>query len=169
MCKEFPEILKEFHKIDIDYADGEGIDFEPYDEFYSKSETSEWFKAWTGNMAVTGEQFSIFGQDGSGGLVAFWHVREADNILNQPIVFLGSEGEKGIIAQNFKSYIWLFANGIGPYEAVAYPDIEISPSKEFIEFANEHAPNSKATTMTIIEQAKAEFPKFEEHIDELCC
>ncbi|MFT6843738.1 MAG: hypothetical protein ACJASR_002522, partial [Psychroserpens sp.] len=29
MGREFPELLRQLHCIDIDYADGEGIDFEP--------------------------------------------------------------------------------------------------------------------------------------------
>ena len=70
----FPEPLRRLHELEFDYADGDGIDFEPYHSFMSAGDTSEWFKAWTGNKNVDGSEFRIFGQDGSGGYAAFWIV-----------------------------------------------------------------------------------------------
>ncbi|WP_065204343.1 SMI1/KNR4 family protein [Shewanella woodyi] len=168
MDRSFPEILKKLHEIEIDYADGEGIDFEPFDEFYSEEETSDWIKAWTGNDTLDGNEYLIYGQDGTGGYVAFWCVRKNADLLEQPIVFFGSEGEVGVVAQSFGDYVWLFANGIGPYEAVAYPDLERPKSQDFIRFATEYAPSSKSTASQIVEKAKAEFPDFEGIIDRLC-
>jgi len=54
MDREYPELLKKLHSIPIDYADGHGIAFEPFDEFFSESETSEWIQAWTGNDTLDG-------------------------------------------------------------------------------------------------------------------
>lgn len=70
----FPEPLRKLHELEFDYADGEGIDFEPYSAFLSSSETNAWFKAWTGNNEVDGAEFRVFGQDGTGGYAAFWLV-----------------------------------------------------------------------------------------------
>jgi hypothetical protein len=93
MGQKFPELLKQLHAIQIDYDDDDGINFEPFDRFYSASETSEWIKAWTGNKDIDGHESLIFGQDGTGGYAAFWCVRETSDLLLQPIVFFGSEGE----------------------------------------------------------------------------
>ncbi len=166
--KKIPEVLKKLHEIEIDYADGDGIDFEPFDEFYSQEETSDWIRAWTGNESLDGSEYFIFGQDGTGGYVAFWKVRENGGLLDQPIVFFGSEGEVGVIAQSFNDYIWLFANGLGPYEAAAYPNLERPECPDFLNFAQAHAPSHQSSSSRIIERAKAEFPNFEEKIDQLC-
>ena len=89
----FPTLLMQLHQLEFDYDDGEGIDFEPYHEFQPAKDTADWIKAWTGNHELTAAEYRIFGQDGSGGYAAFWLVRDGKPILEQPIVFFGSEGE----------------------------------------------------------------------------
>lgn len=168
MNREFPELLQKLHRIDIDYDDGNGIDFEPYDSFYSDIDTSSWIKAWTGNTGLDGKEYRIFGQDGSGGYVAFWCIRNTRDVLEQPVVFFGSEGELGVIARNFYEYVWLFAGGIGPYEAVAYPDIELHKNQKFIEFAEEHASSYKNSPREIIANATNEFPDFINSVQTQC-
>jgi hypothetical protein len=168
MGREFPELLKKLHSIEIDYADGEGIDFEPYDSFYSEDDTSEWIKAWTGNEELDGSEYLIFGQDGTGGYAAFWCVRETDNLLQQPIVFFGSEGELGVVAQSFYDYLWLFANGLGPYEAVEYPNDEYLQNQLFLSFAEKHALSHKGSSNEILAKAANEFPDFIVIIEGLC-
>ena len=168
MNRKFPDLLKLFHAIKIDYDDGNGIDFEPFDCFFTETETADWIKAWTGNDTLNGHEYLIFGQDGSGGYVAFWHVRDTEDLLQQPIVFFGSEGTAGVIAQNFDSYIRLFANGVGPYEAIENPGFMASNAEEFIAFAEAHSASSKSSVAEIVERAKAEFPYFEKNIDDLC-
>ncbi|WP_017725746.1 hypothetical protein [Acinetobacter baumannii] len=37
---QFPDLLKKLHQLDFDYADGDGIDFEPYQDFLSPEETA---------------------------------------------------------------------------------------------------------------------------------
>lgn len=46
---QFPDLLKKLHQLDFDYADGDGIDFEPYQDFLSPEETAGFLTAWTGN------------------------------------------------------------------------------------------------------------------------
>ncbi|MDC0273386.1 MAG: SMI1/KNR4 family protein [Planctomycetaceae bacterium] len=168
MERVFPELLTRLHAIKIGSADGVGIDFEPFDEFYSKEETSEWIKAWTGNLSLDGNEYLIFGQDGSGGYAAFWCVRDSKDLLEQPIVFFGSEGKTVVVAQNFEDYVWLFANGIGPFETVAYPDLEPRQNQEFLRFAKEFAPKNAFSAIEIIKRAKSKFPNFEQTIAQLC-
>jgi hypothetical protein len=110
----FPELLSQVNQLPYEYADGDGIDFEPYDEFLSADETSHWFKAWTGNPDADASKFRVFGQDGTGGYVAFWTVRNTWDLLAQPIVFVGSEGEIAILARNFYDYLGSLLRGLGP-------------------------------------------------------
>jgi len=166
--RPLPEILTSLHSIEIDYAEGEGIDFEPFEDFYSLEDTSDWIKAWTGNAGLDGAEYLIFGQDGTGGYVAIWCLHNLNNILKQPIVFFGSEGETGVIAKNMCEYVWLFAGGFGPYEAITSPNQQRKMLPEFLEFAETNFSLCRHTPKEIINRAKREYPDFEKHIDALC-
>jgi hypothetical protein len=72
------------------------------------------------------------------------------------------------VAQNFEDYVWLFSNGIGPFEAMAYPDIKPCQNQEFLRFAREFAPTNSCSAVEIIKRAKSEFPNFEQTIAQLC-
>ena len=52
------------------------------------------------------------GKDGSGGQAAFWLVRVGEQLTHQPVVFLGCEGETGVVARNLDGYLWLLAAGL---------------------------------------------------------
>ncbi len=164
---DFPKILADFHAIEIDYETDE-IDYEPYNSFLSKEESNEWFRAWTGNSEVSADKYLIFGQDGTGGLTAFWLAHDSDDILMQPIVFFGSEGETGVVASCFKDFVWLFAQGYGPYEAVAYPVDEINELSQFLEFSTKHYGMNKVEPWEIVKRAKSHFPNFSSDIENLC-
>lgn len=163
-----PALMRQLHTLSFDYLDGEGIDFEPYETFLSVEDTQNWFQAWTGNVNVDASEYLVFGQDGTGGYAAFWLVREQPALLDQPIVFFGSEGERGVIAQNFSDYLWLLASGHGPLEAVSYPDDDKTANEEFSEFARQNSTIPRSKPSEIIAKAKAEFPEFEENILSLC-
>jgi len=162
-----PELLRALLALEFDYADGEGIDFEPFDEFLSAQETQDWFRAWTGNEEVEGADLLVFGQDGTGGYAAIWTVRRDLPLLDQPVVFLGSEGEKGVVASTVHDFLWLMAGGLGPFEAVAYPD-EKPENGQFAAFAMTHSPESRKSALEVLSRAKAEFPDFEQRVDALC-
>ena len=158
----FPPVLTELHALPFDYADGEGMDFEPYDVFQPAGENASWIRAWTGNDDLDGAEYRVFGQDGTGGYAAFWLVRPGAALLEQPIVFFGSEGELGIVARNFADYLWLLAGGQGPYEAVA--GYGRAPNAAFTEFAERHAPGAAKPAAEVLADAAAEFPTFEADI-----
>ena len=164
----FPKILTKLHSIEIDYADGKGIDFEPFEDFYSLEETTEWIQNYMGNTNIDGAEYLIFGQDGTGGYVAIWCIHNLKDLLEQPIVFFGSEGEIGVIAKNMCEYVWLFAGGFGPYEAVEYPNEQRKVLPKFLEFAETNFGLCRYSPKEIINRAKKEYPDFEKHIDELC-
>ncbi|MGW5099239.1 SMI1/KNR4 family protein [Streptomyces sp. NPDC004100] len=148
------------------------IDFEPYDSFLSAEETTDWFQAWTGNDEVTGDEFRVFGQDGSGGYVAFWLARAGRELAEQPVVFLGSEGETGVVAPDLAAFLWLLAEGYGPCEAVAphAPDPDWTPrlDNDLAAIAERFGADRRASVAEIIAQAAQEFPDFDDTIMELC-
>lgn len=164
-----PPALLEAHQHGFDYRDGTGVDFEPYQEFMSPTETADWWHSWTGNPDTDGAEFLVFGQDGSGGLAAFWLVRTDEPLDRQPVVFLGSEGEIAVIARDLDSYLWLLADGYGPWEAARYdnpdPDSQPQPDPRLVELA-QRTPRQSATE--VIERARAEFPDFEELVLAQC-
>jgi hypothetical protein len=163
-----PPPLSKLNKLNHDFAEGDGIDFEPFESFLSDKETSDWFKAWTGNEEVDGGEFRIFGQDGTGGYAAFWLRDPSKPLLEQPIVFLGSEGEIGVVAVNFQHYIWLLASGIGPFEAVEFPTIARDPNQLFITFAKEYSPSTLLNREEVLAAANSLNSEFEEKIQSLC-
>jgi len=166
--QRIPTTLEALHLLEFEYSGGEGIDFEPYSRFLSQEETRSWIRAWTGNKELEGSEYRIFGQDGTGGYAAFWLVRHGNNVLEQPIVFFGSEGELGVVASNFSEYLWLLAGGIGPYEAVAYRGLERVANPTFTSFAEQHSSCSRLGPWEVVAKAQAEFPSFVEGVQSLC-
>ena len=163
-----PELLARLNALDYDYADGDGIDFESYAEFLSAEETTGWFRAWTGNETVDGSCFRVFGQDGTGGYAAFWITQLDRPIHEQPIVFMGSEGETGVVASDLDSYLWLLAAGYGPCEAISYSVEDGSPNEQFLAFARQNSTVDQMSARTVQELAQSKYPNFAELIDSLC-
>lgn len=170
--RAFPPLLAALHQLEFhsydDEGDDVGVDFEAYDEFASASETRAWIRAWTGNKGLTGEQYRIFGQDGTGGYAAIWLARPGAGLLEQPIVFFGSEGELAVIAADFADYLWLLAGGFGPLEAACSPNDERAPNEAFTAFAREHAPAREKSAHEVLTAARAAFSRFEEDVRALC-
>jgi len=164
---KFPKLLAQLHALDLDYDDS-GIDFEPYQEFQSADDNAEWIQAWTGNSALDGAEYRVFGQDGTGGYAAFWMVRKNKPVLEQPVVFFGSEGELGVVARDFNDYLWLLAAGVGPFEAVAYGPDEGEPVEALRQFAASNAAAAEKSPAAVLGAARSEFPDFEKKIRALC-
>ncbi|MEU6251119.1 SMI1/KNR4 family protein [Streptomyces sp. NPDC047043] len=166
--RSFPTALAEVARVEFDYDEGEGVDFEPYDAFDSAEETTDWLRNWTGNHELVGDAYRVFGQDGTGGLAALWCVRPGRTLAEQPVVFLGSEGERGVVAANLSDFLWVLADGLGPMEIVEYEQYEPRPNTALTELAERHATTPRRTTREIVTTAQAEFPTFSDDIDELC-
>ena len=95
--------------------------------------------------------------------------KDGESLLQQPIVFFGSEGEAGVVAAEFDDYLWLLAQGIGPMEALEYGADHQSPANRSLqEFAQKHTTSSKKPPNVILSRAKDAFPDFESMIDSLC-
>ncbi len=162
-----PPLLAELNAIEVDYADGEGIDFEPYQELQSAEDNASWIRAWTGNRELDGAEYRVFGQDGTGGYAAFWLIRPGAALLDQPIVFFGSEGELGVVASSFVDYLWLLGGGIGPAEATEGHGAVRAPQPELAAFAERHGDTPRLPA-EVVAAARREFPDFEATIRALC-
>ncbi|MDN3243013.1 hypothetical protein [Glycomyces tritici] len=150
----------------------DGVDFEPYEFFLTADETTDWFRAWTGNNELNGDGFRVFGQDGTGGYAALWLVRGGRELGEQPVVFLGSEGETSVVARDLGAFLWLLADGFGPWEAAAWLELEPDWVPQFnhdlAAVAKLFAPDCRMSAMAIIVQAAQEFPDFNDEIMRLC-
>jgi hypothetical protein len=169
--RALPPELAALNAIQFDYDDGDGIDFEPYDEFMSAEENATWFRAWTGNPEVTGAEFRVFGQDGTGGYAALWLAKPGASLLAQPVVFLGSEGETGVVARDFADYLWLVAGGYGPMEAVEYAPTDDEPRRDEPEveaLAEEFAGQARKSPAAVLARGQEEFPGFSSWIESMC-
>jgi hypothetical protein len=144
------------------------IDYEPYDEFDSAEETTDWIRAWTGNSELDGAAFRVFGQDGTGGLVASWLVRPGQPLVAQPVAFFGSEGEVGVVATSLGEFLWLLAGGVGPQEAVEFGAEGGVGHHELRAVAQEHSGVEPRTPTEVLAAARAEFPDFAETVQSWC-
>lgn len=143
------------------------VDFEPFEEFLDADDTADWFGGWSGNPDADAAQFRVFGQSADGGYAAFWLVREDATLPEQPIVFLGQEGETGVVACDLPSFLWLVADGSGPYEAVEHPTRRSNPHPQFTAIAEKHAGTDRMTAREVVAAARDEFPDFEDTMAEL--
>ena len=174
--RAFPAALAALSAIDFpwDYDEkteesGPGnIDYEPYDEFDSAEETTDWIRAWTGDKELDGDAFRVFGQDGTGGLVASWLVRPGQPLVQQPVAFFGSEGEVGIVASSLGEFLWLLAGGVGPQEAVEFGSDSGVPHDELRAVAEKHSGLEPRTPAEVLAAARAEFPDFAEMVQSWC-
>ncbi|WP_205881895.1 hypothetical protein [Leeia aquatica] len=165
---KFPPLLAELHALDYDTDEDDGLYFEPLSAFLPKKETKRWFRAWTGNPEADGSSLKVFAEDGAGGMTAFWQVLPDLPLLMQPVVFLGSEGERGVAARDFDDYLWLLAQGHAAAEAVSYPDDTRKRVKAFKRFAKQHAPSRKRPVSRIVAEAEAAFPTFRAWVNAQC-
>ncbi|MFD8640711.1 SMI1/KNR4 family protein [Streptomyces zaomyceticus] len=167
--RRFPDALAAVARVEFDYGDeGEGVDFEPYSAFDSAEETTDWLRHWTGNHALDGGDYRVFGQDGTGGLAAIWCVRPGQPLAEQPVVFMGSEGERGVVAGNLSDFLWVLADGFGPMEAALYVEREARPDAGLAELAGRFATTPRRGAREIVGEAQAEFAGFSAGLDALC-
>lgn len=73
-----------------------------------------------------------------------------------------AEGEIGVVARDLADYLWLLADGFGPYEAVQHPDRASQPNADLRQIAEQYAPERKRSAHEVIAAAQAAFPHFED-------
>nr|WSW69056.1 SMI1/KNR4 family protein [Streptomyces sp. NBC_00995] len=166
--RHFPPGLAAVGRTTFPYEDDDSIDFEPYEAFDSPEETTDWLRHWTGNGQVDGSAYRVFGQDGTGGLAALWLARPGLPLTDQPVVFMGSEGENGVVAGSLSDFLWVLADGLGPCEVVVLKDHASRPHAALTRLAERHATTPRRPAGDIIAAAQAEFPTFADDLERLC-
>ncbi|MDJ0345135.1 hypothetical protein QMK19_31840 [Streptomyces sp. H10-C2] len=91
---------------------------------------------------LNGDSFRVFGQDGTGGYAAFWLVRPGRSLVEQPVVFLGSEGDVGVVARDLAGYLWLLAEGFGPSKRSIHRKAPHDPPRSWRPSPNSSRPDS---------------------------
>jgi DNA primase len=86
-------------------------------------------------------------------------------VTDQPVVFLGSEGEAVVVARDLSGLLWLLAQGYGPVE-VAMPqwrrdDWSAVERPGMVEIAKQYAPGQRRPVEEVVVAAQQEFPDFE--------
>jgi hypothetical protein len=79
---------------DEEADEARGCDFEPYERFEAPEKTAWWFRLWTGNEEADGSGFRFFGATGAGDYAGFWLARPGAPTAEQPVVYIGSEGQR---------------------------------------------------------------------------
>ncbi|WP_240810017.1 SMI1/KNR4 family protein [Actinomadura sp. WMMA1423] len=152
---------------DEETDEARGCDFEPYDRFEDPAKTAWWFRLRTGDPDADGGEFRFFGSTGAGDYAGFWLARPGVPVTGQPVVLIGSEGDRGVIARDLGDLLWLFAAGLGPFEAFEDPEAPGEPNEAFRAIAERHAPGRRSPA-EIVAAARAEFPHFSDLIDAMC-
>ncbi|MBQ0896562.1 SMI1/KNR4 family protein [Micromonospora sp. U56] len=155
-----PAVLVEAHMAGF-FHEHSGHDFDPYDTFVWSGEMMEWWQNWTNDPMARAPPFRAFGQDGTGGLAAFWLRNPGGPLDRQSVVFLGSEGEYTVIARDLGDYLWLLANGVGPLETVDGIERVPEPIAALTTIAQRHTGSARRSTAEVIAAAQAQFPAFE--------
>ncbi|MFI5533620.1 SMI1/KNR4 family protein [Kitasatospora sp. NPDC051853] len=161
----FPAGLAAALGVPFVYDGGDGVDFEAFASFLPVEETTGWFRRWSGHAERDGAEFLVFGADGSGGYGAVWVTRPGRPVEDQPVVFLGSEGEAVVVARDSGDFLWLLADGFGPREAAEHAEGHPRPGRPHAELtavAQRFAPGPRRPGAIVIEQAGREFPDFED-------
>lgn len=116
------------------------MDYEMYEEFEHPDATAWWYRLWTGNQEVDGGEFRFFGSEGMVGYTGLWLVREGRTLVEQPVVFLGSEGELAVMATDVGGFLWLVAQGHGPWEVMGWSEEPCTPDPGVTEGEGQPAP-----------------------------
>lgn len=159
----FPDALSAVAEVLFDRSEGEA-EYEPHRRYLTAVETASWIRSWTGNEELAGDEFRVIGEDGTGGYAAFWLVRPSRPVIEQPVVFFGSEGDLGAVAPDLSGFLWVLADGSGPFEAVdeRERDRPSRPHPELTAIAERFAPGGRRPARSIIDAAQAEFAEFAE-------
>jgi hypothetical protein len=69
-------------------------------------------QAWLGALPSDGTRFVVFAQDGTGSLYCVWLQPGHDEVETAPIVYLGSEGELGVLGKDPAAFLEFVASGM---------------------------------------------------------
>lgn len=94
-------------------------------------------EAWLGDAAKA-RKFTPLGQgDHSGSILAAWTATSTD-VLEQPVLFFGSEGQLAILAEDVKAFLGLLATGHAPYDLAEENYQPRQQTPEMVDWVSEH-------------------------------
>lgn len=111
--------------------EGSWVDYEPTTRLWTLDEVTEWLGYWTGSDRAPADRLVPVGFDGTGGQVMLFLPDARSPWLDAPVVFLGSEGETGVLARDFADFAVLLSLGFGPFDLVGprgAPPIRVAPA-----------------------------------------
>jgi hypothetical protein len=165
--RTLPAVLVQAHLLWLREFD-HSPDLDPGDMFEGSAETTEWWREVTNNPAAGVAPFRVFGRESSGGFAAIWTQDLESSVETQPIVFLGSEGEIGVIARDLGDYLWLLGSGVGPVEAIFGLDRVPEPIPALVALAHEYRQAPARTAETVKDAAGALLPALTAFIESVC-
>jgi hypothetical protein len=68
--------------------------------------------AWLGALPRDGTRLIVFAQDGTGSLFCLWLRPGRDDVDSAPVVYLGSEGELGVLGKDPAAFLEFVASGV---------------------------------------------------------
>lgn len=81
-------------------------------ELCDPSESDDSVTAWLGALPSDGTRLIVFGQDGTGSLYTLWLAPGHDDVETAPVVYLGSEGELGVLGKDPAAFLEFVASGM---------------------------------------------------------
>ncbi|MFJ4681684.1 SMI1/KNR4 family protein [Kitasatospora sp. NPDC088783] len=168
--RSFPPALAAAMATPFDCDGGDRVDFEPFLPSCPPRRPPTGSGPGPATEDLHGDGFRIFGQDGTGGYAGLWLARPTPALAEQPVVFLGSEGETAVIARDLGDFLWLLADGLGLCEAADPHERRRAarPAPGLRSVAEKFAPGRNRSAAAVIELAVQECPDFEDTIAELC-
>jgi hypothetical protein len=155
---DYPKALTELRAIVAGKLELE-LDLWVYEEFNWTYKPSDW----TRNPKSDETLFS-FAKDGVGGQALVW-MRSRD-WQDNPVAFLGRDGEIAVIAATFAEFATLVAAGISPY-SIASDSLPEAPKKvpTVEKWRVKHFGKANKPIAKILERGRALLPKFRAHVE----
>ena len=100
---QLPKIIKGLADLDIE---------QPEFELRDPAESDDDIQAWLGALPSDGTRFVVFAQDGTGSLFCLWLRPGQADVETAPIVYLGSEGELGVLGKDPVAFLEFVASGM---------------------------------------------------------
>ena len=150
---EFVEEIAAFCELLNSGAAGDA-DLEGYASFNEQYKPSDWAR----NPAVD-QHMLTFAMDGAGGQITLWR-QPGRELLDNPVVQLGDDGELHVLAPDFPSFVALVAAGVNLFSRSTD---DLSPQPQLQEFLTETwSDRTFDDAATILSTAQAAWPGFEE-------
>ena len=156
--QDFPTLLDE-------YWDGPAFDvIEHHDldlEYYP-----DWKGVWDNIEPDAAGRLGAFAQEGTGGLICVW-TYDGQDVMEAPVVHLGSEGECVVLAANIGEFLAMNALGWGPFalaDREESPWSDQPPHEEGLEFLAARGITPPESVPDAIRAATDSHPDFEEWV-----